>query len=283
MARGKALGRGLEALIPSAERPAETLQKELPVESLRPNPLQPRQRMDASELQSLADSVREHGIVQPIIVRAAKDGYEIIAGERRWRAAKMAGLSSVPVQVIDASDSAALEIALVENLQREDLSPLEVARALKDLIERFHLTHEEVASRLGWSRSVVTNKLRLLDLPERVRNLLLEEKISEGHARLLLSLESADEQVLLAEACAERGLSVRDLEQAIQRRRAPKKTAPQFSIPEAENLCDRYGIRLKLIGRGKRKRLVIEGFDEEQVRLLVELMESAAPRLFPRK
>jgi ParB family chromosome partitioning protein len=219
--RRAGLGRGLEALIPSLEgtpsSPAPSATT-APVTSISPNPRQPRTTIDPDELQILVDSVRTHGIIQPIVVKPADatDTYVLIAGERRWRAAQLAGLTDVPIVIMDVSLQAQLELALVENVIRSDLSPLEEAVAYRQLIDEFGLTQADVAERVGRSRVSVTNTLRLLLLPDRVKEALERADITEGHARALLGLPSAIEQVAMLETVLKRGWSVRETESAVR-------------------------------------------------------------------
>lgn len=209
----KALGRGLGALL-SSDRTIELDSEptEVELESIVPGSMQPRTHFDEASLESLAESIRSHGIVQPLIVRRRGDYYELIAGERRWRAAKLAGLSKVPVVVKDIPDDNLLEIALIENIQREDLNPIEEAQAYKKLIETVGLTQEALASRVGRDRSYITNYLRLLRLPEDVQQFVIDGRLSTGHARTLLALSDVDEQQRLARKIIDKGLSVRATE-----------------------------------------------------------------------
>ena len=218
MTKPRGLGRGLDALlgVASPARGEEEL-VQLPVDALRPGKYQPRKRIDEASLAELADSIRARGVIQPIVVRGVGDGaYEILAGERRWRAARLASLDRIPAVVRDVSDDAALGIGLIENIQREDLSPLEEAAGLKRLIDEFRLTHEEVARAVGRSRVGVTNLLRLLELAPAAQALLQEGKIDMGHARALLAL-SRQRQVEVAHQIAAKGLSVRDAERLVGR------------------------------------------------------------------
>ena len=217
--RHKGLGRGLDALLGGAERKArdedESLQQ-LAVASVRPGKYQPRTRMDEASLAQLADSIRARGVIQPIVVRPVEAGqYEILAGERRWRAARLAGLDRVPAVVRIVPDEAALGIGLIENIQREDLNPIEEASGLRRLIEEFKLTHDEVAQAIGRSRAGVTNLLRLLDLAPAVQVMVQDGRIDMGHARALLALGKS-KQVELAERIAHHGLSVREAERLVQ-------------------------------------------------------------------
>jgi len=267
----KRLGRGLDALLstPSAasggETPAEAL-KQIPVDLLQRGRYQPRTDMRTDALEDLAASIKAQGIVQPIVVRPVGktdfgvQRYEIIAGERRWRAAQMAGLHQVPAIVRDIPDEHAVALALIENIQREDLSPLEEALALKRLIDEFELTHEQAATAVGRSRAAVSNLLRLLELGETARELLVERKIEMGHARALLAL-AGTAQDEAARIVAGRGMSVRETERLVQGMRAeaagkPKAAAPRLD-PDVKRLQDelgeRLGARVAIKQRGKDK------------------------------
>ena len=225
----RGLGRGLEALIPEVRvAPDEGLQQ-VAVSAIRPNPYQPRREFDEAALRELADSISRHGVLQPLVVRAAATGYELIAGERRWRAAQMAGLSEVPVVLRACDDGRLLEIALVENLQREDLNPLEEAEAIQRLADTRDLRQEELAQVIGRSRSAVANSLRLLGLPEEVKDLVRQGSLSAGHARAILGLPPG-RQVAEAMEAVSRQLSVREVEElarkpATQARPRPAKPA----------------------------------------------------------
>jgi ParB family chromosome partitioning protein len=223
----KGLGRGLDALLGGgAKARADGELANLAVRSLRPGKYQPRTRMDQASLAELADSIRVRGILQPVVVRPVDDGgYEILAGERRWRAAQIAGLERIPALVREVPDDAALGIGLIENIQREDLNPIEESAGLRRLIDEFRLTHEEVAKAVGRSRSAVTNLLRLLELAKSVQDMLLDGRLDMGHARALLGVGKA-KQVELAEQVASRGLSVRETERLVQHAAdAPKASA----------------------------------------------------------
>ena len=221
MARKGGLGRGLTALIPAAEASEETggsgLQ-ELPIGSVQPNPLQPRRMFDEDALEGLTDSVRELGVLQPVLVRVKDDGYELIAGERRWRAAKRAGLPTIPAVIRPTDDVSSLEQALVENLHRQDLNALEEAAAYQQLIEDFGLTQDQVAKRVGKSRSAVANQLRLFQLPPAVQKLVGDGLISAGHAKALLGHPDRSYQEMLARKAVADSLSVRDLERLVKER-----------------------------------------------------------------
>lgn len=259
----KALGRGLGALLSSdstVDLGAEP--SEVDIDSIVPGPMQPRTTFDEASLESLADSIRTHGIVQPLLVRRRDGGFELIAGERRWRAAKLAGISRVPVIVREVPDDNLLEIALIENIQRENLNPIEEAQAYKKLIETVGLTQESLASRVGRDRSYITNYLRLLRLPDDVQQLVKEGRLSTGHARTLLSLDQVDLQRRLARQILDGGLSVRATEQLVQKateEKPAKRSAPQAvdpNIKAAETKLRRaLGTQVKILqaadGRGR--------------------------------
>jgi len=221
VARPGGLGRGLGALIPaaSAEVPSRGF-AELPVSDIRPNPQQPRQHFDEEALASLAESIRELGLLQPVLVREVDGGYELIAGERRWRASRRAGLSTIPAIIRSADDAAMLQQAIVENIQREQLNPLEEAAAYQQLIEDFSLTHDEVATRVGKSRASVSNTLRLLQLPAAIQRHLQDGTLRMGHARALLGTPDRAFQEELARRAVDEDLSVRAVEEAIRLREA---------------------------------------------------------------
>src|SRR5215208_1908214 len=226
----KALGRGLGALL-SSDRTIDLGSEpaEVELDSIVPGPMQPRTHFDEASLESLAESIRSHGIVQPLLVRRRGNGYELIAGERRWRAAKLAGLSHVPVVVKEVPDESLLEIALIENIQRESLNPIEEAQAYKKLIESVGLTQEALASRVGRDRSYITNYLRLLRLPEDLQQLVKDGRLSTGHARTLLALTHPDLQRRVARQIIDGGLSVRATEllvhKAIEEKPRPAASA----------------------------------------------------------
>jgi len=208
----RGLGKGLSALIPGAGQEVGSEVLELDVREIAPNPLQPRTDIGDEQIAELADSIRKVGILQPIIVRPEGASYQIIAGERRWRAAQVAGLQRVPVRVMATTETEALALALIENLQREDLNPIEEARGYRRLIAEYSMTQSELADRVSKSRSAVTNALRLLDLPDDIQELLYDGRLSAGHARAILSVNEDDRRHTLARKCVEEGLSVREAE-----------------------------------------------------------------------
>jgi ParB family transcriptional regulator, chromosome partitioning protein len=283
MIKAKGLGRGLDALLGSDEPPAAKpgdQQAELKIDLLQPGKYQPRSHMDEAALKELSDSIREQGIIQPILVRPVNDGrYEIIAGERRWRAARLAGLTAVPVLVRNVADNNALVMALIENIQREDLNPLEQANGIQRLITEFGVTHDKAAEMVGRSRSAVTNLLRLLGLATPVRELLQQGKLDMGHARALLAL-SGLQQIDTARMVAERGLSVRDTEKMVGR--LIKNVAPKSSrrvtdrdvLRLQEELSQKLGTKVVIKpGRKGRGSLLIDYLSLEQLdALLARLM-----------
>lgn len=277
--RRKSLGRGLDALIRDepAARPGVT---RLPVDRLRPSRLQPRSRFDEAGLEELAESIRAQGVIQPIVAVPATDGaYTIVAGERRWRAALRAGLAEVPVVVREpASDRELLELALVENLQRTDLDPIEEAEAYRTLTETFGLAQQEVAARVGKARTTVTNTLRLLKLPEEVLDLLRDGRLTAGQARPLLALDDEERQVELARRAVEEGLTARDIERLTQPAEKPereKRAAPAKDVHTAaaeERLTRRLQARVDIRRRGQRGSLSIHFHSEEELMRLFDLL-----------
>lgn len=292
-AKKSGLGKGLSALIrevPAEDIPAEE-QKDgivrVPVDRIARNPFQPRMRFDQDALDELVRSIRDQGIIQPLVVRRSGDEFELIAGERRLRAAIAAELREVPVIIREATDREALELALIENLLRENLNPLEEAQGYRDLMDRFNLTQEQVSQRVGRSRAAVANSLRILHLPEDVRQLIADEKISGGHAKALAGLDIPQEQSLLAERASAEGLSVRQLERIIQRqRRMPKKPrAEKLDIPAShlsaltQRLQQHLGTAVSLspcktLSNGKKVkgRIEIEYYSNDELDRLLAMM-----------
>jgi ParB family chromosome partitioning protein len=272
MVKVKGLGRGLDALLGGDELPGrEDRLTELPVAQLQPGRYQPRTQIDPDSIADLADSIRAQGVIQPILVRPVDDGrYEIIAGERRWRAAKAAGLDSVPVMVRSVRDDHALAMALIENIQRENLNPLEEAQGIQRLIAEFGMTHEDAAAAVGRSRSGVTNLLRLLQLAKPVQDLMLEGKVDMGHARALLPLPAA-QQIEIGTLIAFKGLSVRDAERMVRAaQRPPPAARPQGRDRDVarveEELSDRLGLSVTIqAGKNGSGKLVIGFGDLDQL------------------
>ncbi|MBI4378440.1 MAG: ParB/RepB/Spo0J family partition protein, partial [Nitrospinae bacterium] len=212
----RALGKGLKALIPDVDKSRGEI-LEIPIEDVRPNRYQPRKMFNDNRLAELVDSIKEKGIVQPIIVQRIDDGYELIAGERRWRAAQKAGMDKIPALVRVVTGEESLELALIENIQRENLNPLEEARAYQRLANEFQLTQEEISKKVGKDRSSVANYLRLLKLPQEIQDSISNEELTMGHARAILSLPSVKEQIHLKDRIIKRGMSVREVESFINR------------------------------------------------------------------
>ena len=282
----RGLGRGLGALIDDFSVP-ESAQAvtSLPLQKVEPNPNQPRHRFDEEELQALADSISEHGILQPLAVRKLEGGfYQIIAGERRWRAARLAGLQEVPVVVVEADDKTVMELALIENLQRQDLNPMEEAEGYRVLTEEYGLTQEEAAARVGKSRPAVANALRLLALPDEVRELVEKGELSAGHARAILSLPTKAKQKTAAQRILALRLSVRQAEAMCKRLAAeekkpepPKHTGVDY-VAECEKALSRRLDRKVRIVNGKRKgRFELEFYGEDDLQRLYEILLALDP------
>lgn len=282
----KALGRGLGALL-SSDRTIDlgSEPSEVDLDSIVPGPMQPRTHFDEASLQSLADSIRSHGVVQPLLVRRRDGGYELIAGERRWRAAKLAGLSRVPVVVKEVPDESLLEIALIENIQRENLNPIEEAQAYKKLIEDIGLTQESLASRVGRDRSYITNYLRLLRLPDDLQQLVKEGRLSTGHARTILALTHPDLQRRMARRIIDERLSVRATEQMVHRMtdekparstQAPRAIDPNVRAAETKlrrALGTQVRIHMSEEGRG---RVEISFFNSQDLDRIYNLLTASA-------
>lgn len=284
----KALGRGLGALL-SSDRTIDlgSEPSEVDLSSITPGPMQPRTSFDEAALESLAESIKTHGVVQPLLVRRRGEGFELIAGERRWRAAKMAGLTRVPVLVREVADQNLLEIALIENIQREDLNPIEEAQAYKRLIDTVGLTQEALATRVGRDRSYITNYLRLLKLPEDLQRLVIEGRLSTGHARTILGLSHADLQRRLARQVIEDGLSVRATEILVQKASSDKPArAPRPlqtvdpNIRAAETKLRRaLGTQVRIVQHGSegRGKVEISFYNAQDLDRIYDLLITAAP------
>ena len=307
-AKKMGLGRGLNTLIPKApivdeedieqvkkkvSRSSKTKKKEetkkeltLPIDKIEPNPDQPRNQFDEDTLQELADSIKQYGMLQPILVTPKDDFYEIIAGERRWRAAKAAGLKEVPAVLKEYSRQEAMEISLIENVQRADLNPIEEALAYQQLIREFDLTQEEIAARVAKSRVAITNTMRLLKLDEQIQNMLIQGVITSGHARAFLSLEDKGLQLKAAKEVLDKKLSVRETEKLVKRmqREAAGEKKEEKKPDEAltliyQNLEDRMksvmGTKVSIHNKDKNKgRIEIEYYSEAELERIVEMIES---------
>lgn len=279
----RGLGRGLSALIPSAASEETGDSQEMLLTQIQPNPKQPRTDLDEESIAELADSIRKVGLLQPIIVRPFGEGYQIIAGERRWRAAKSAGLEKVPVRVINASDTDALELALIENLQREDLNAIEEARGYRRLLTEYQMTQAELADKVSKSRSAITNALRLLDLPEEVQELVYDGKLTAGHARAVLSVPDEAMRLRLATKLAEEGLSVREAENlaklyvAGQGERAPRPATPKSFKVVARKLRGVLGTNVRVRQTAKKGKIEIEFHGEEDLERIFRALTESAP------
>ena len=286
---GRGLGKGLGALLGDAAlQTQEGGSVSLPIAQVEPGLKQPRKRFDQASLADLADSIRTHGIIQPLTVRRLASGYyQIIAGERRWRAAKLAGLDQVPAVIIEADDRKVMELGLIENLQREDLNPIEEALGYKALVEDYGLTQEEVARQVGKSRPAVANALRLMALPDAIRQLLEEGKLSAGHGRALLTLSDGSLQRKLAQKVIAEDLSVRQTEALAKRLPAaaedeangiPPQSAPDpmkiYRDAAAKELSTRWGRKVSITMGPKKGRLEFEFYDDEDLTQLLDLLES---------
>lgn len=285
--RRSGLGRGLEALIPELNISEEDRVQYLALTDLRPNPFQPRQTFDDDALMELAESIRQHGVLQPILVRRAVVGYEIIAGERRWRAAGRAGLATIPAVVRSFDDDRMMEVALIENIQRESLTPLEIARGYQRLIDSFQLTQEELAQRMGQSRSHIANYLRLLTLPQAVQEDVSRGTLSMGHAKVLVGLDEK-EATHLAKEAQKHNWSVRTLERVLKERREDKQSKIT-SLPKKKSQISEESMflkdmerkleevlktRIRIVGTENKGKIEIEYLEKEDLeRIIQKLMD----------
>ena len=288
MTETKRLGRGLEALLgPVSREQAEAsgALRELPVSSVKPNPYQPRTRLDQAELTDLASSMEASGLLQPVVVRPRDGGFELIAGERRWRAAQQLGWAKIPAVVKDVDDRTLLTLALIENLQRDDLSPIDEAAGYRRLGEEFQLGHSEIAKAVGRDRSTIANLLRLLQLPPDVQNMVHEKRLSAGHARALLGLPDADRQSALAAEAVEQGWSVREIEAAVAGKRTVRRPGrPAAGQPAARHVAGdvkrvedalrkRLGTDVRVTARRRGRGLVtISYYSNDDLSRLLELI-----------
>ena len=303
-AKKMGLGRGLNTLIPKApivdeedveqvkkkvSRSSKTKKKEetkkeltLPIDKIEPNPDQPRNQFDEDTLQELADSIKQYGMLQPILVTPKDDFYEIIAGERRWRAAKLAGVKEVPVIVKEYTDQEILEIGLIENIQRENLNPIEEAIAFKRLLEEFNLKQDEVAERVSKSRTAVTNSMRLLKLSDKVQQMIIDDMISTGHARALLAIDDPELQYTLANKIFDEKLSVRETEKLVKEIKNPKKPKEKKVMENAfiyqdleEKMKGVFGTKVSIASKGKGKgKIEIEYYSDDELEHLFDMMMS---------
>ncbi|MBO4904865.1 MAG: ParB/RepB/Spo0J family partition protein [Lachnospiraceae bacterium] len=290
MAARKGLGKGLDTLIPKGvlvndKAPAtENVKAANPdqvvkITKVEPNRNQPRKKFDEDELQELSDSIKLHGVLFPILVVNRGDYYEIVAGERRWRAAKMAGLKEVPVIIRDYTEKQIAEISLIENIQRTDLNPIEEAKAYKDLIDKYNYKQDELAERVSKSRTAITNTMRLLKLSESVQDMIVEDLISAGHARALLSIDNSDEQYELAQRVMDEKLSVRDIEKIVKDRNKPKIIKKKNEKQEAlyhdieEKLKASLGTKVTITAKGdKMGKIEIDFYNQDDLQKIMDLL-----------
>jgi ParB family chromosome partitioning protein len=279
----KRLGRGLDALIPQLEVAEQDQVREIPIKDLRPNPYQPRKEFREEALEELKQSILEHGVIQPILVRKSIKGYDIIAGERRFRAAQLAGLTTIPAVERKFSDQQMMEVALIENLQREDLNPLEIAEAYQKIMERFSLTQEELAKKMGKSRSLVANYLRLLNLPNEIKENVSRGTLTMGHAKTLVAIEDSKLQIHLAEETIKKGLSVRKLEEMVQeiqlqkqkeKRPAKKNVKDIYYRTMEEKMRERLGTTVNIKPGKKKGKIEIEYYSNGDLERILEILQS---------
>ena len=289
MASERGLGKGLGALLGDAAlQTQEAGSLSLPISQVEPGLKQPRKRFDDEALADLADSIRQHGVIQPLTVRRLSSGYyQIIAGERRWRAAKLAGLSEVPVVIIEADDRKVMELGLIENLQREDLNPMEEAGGYRVLMEEYGLTQEEVAQQVGKSRPAVANALRLLSLPPSLHPLLEDGQLSAGHARAILSLSDEDARWALAQQIMDKALSVRQAEEVAKKLNRAKKPAPlpekdptevDYAALAALDLGKQLGRKVKIVSGKRKGRLELEYYGVDDLNDLLDALKALPAR-----
>ena len=275
----KGLGKGLGALIPDADLLVRTGDQFFycGIEELTPNPYQPRQNVRDKAFKELVDSVRERGILQPLLVRSTEGGYQLIAGERRWRAAQLAGLQRVPVIIKESDEPESFELALIENIQRKDLNPIEEGEAYRRLHQEFQLSQEKIAKNIGKYRSTVANLIRLLKLPDKIRNDIVEGVLSMGHARALLALPAADAQLRARNTIVKRSLTVRDTEKLIQallkKKKKVKAAKPLDNHERAiiDRLIRHFGTKVNIARRDKRGKIEIEFYSDEDLQRILDL------------
>ena len=275
----KGLGKGLGALMTDADLLARTSDQFFfcGIEEITPNPYQPRQNVRDKAFEDLVESVRERGILQPLLVRSTEDGYQLIAGERRWRAAQLAGLQRVPVIVKDSAEPESFELALIENIQRKDLNSIEEGEAYRRLQQEFGLSQEDIAKKIGKDRSTVANMIRLLKLPEKIRNDLVDDVLSMGHARALLALSDSAVQLQARNTIVKRSLSVRETEKLVQtllKKKKPKVTSQPDSHMRAmlDRLIRHFGTKVNITRRGKRGKLEIEFYSDDDLQRILDLL-----------
>ena len=266
----RGLGKGVSALYDdNSTEVNDSSQKTLRISDIEPNKSQPRTVFDEEAISTLADSIKEHGLLQPILVRPYKDGYQIVAGERRWRACRLLGMTEIPAVVSEMTDIEVAQAAIVENLQRENLNPIEEAEGFKELADKYNMTQEEIAQKVGRSRSAITNALRLLTLPDEIVKMLSNGDITTGHAKAILAVDNAQTQLMLAKQAAGGLITVRDIEKFTQKQNQPKKTVKKVKdnyLTEMQiALTNSLGRKVKVEPKGKKIMLSIECFSNEEL------------------
>ena len=293
VSKNRGLGKGLEALFGNAEidtkeisiEPTEDTKAQgiffVDINNIKPNENQPRKSFDEEKLEELATSIKEHGLIQPVILRKAEIGYEIVAGERRWRACRKAGLKEIPCIVKELTDEQNMLMAIIENMQREDLNPIEEAEGLNQMIVSFGMTQEQVSKSVGKSRPYITNALRLLKLPEAVKNFVSEGKLTTGHARAIAGIGDPEKQLELAKLVLEKNLSVRELEKLIKENYVQKKKNSRKKIEKSadvirveEDLKQIMGTKVNLTQKGKKGKIEIEYYNKEDLERLIEMLKT---------
>lgn len=298
--KARGLGKGLDALFGDMEVSVEPSSKEeessavhdieaaethegikyIDINNIKPNANQPRKTFDEGKLEELADSIREHGLIQPLVVRKSTNGYEIVAGERRWRAARKIGIKEIPAIVRELSDEENMLLAIIENMQREDLDPIEEAEGISQMIETYGLSQEQVSKSLGKSRPYITNQLRLLKLPEEIRKMVSDGRLSSGHVRALITIDDEEKQIKLAVQAVEQGLSVRQVEALAKANKKVKKSKSAKKKKSAdvkrveEDLKVALGTKVNLNQNGKKGKIEIEFYSKDELERLIELLKS---------
>lgn len=298
--KARGLGKGLDALFGDMEVSVEPSSKEeessavhdieaaethegikyIDINNIKPNANQPRKTFDEGKLEELADSIREHGLIQPLVVRKSTNGYEIVAGERRWRAARKIGIKEIPAIVRELSDEENMLLAIIENMQREDLDPIEEAEGISQMIETYGLSQEQVSKSLGKSRPYITNQLRLLKLPEEIRKMVSDGRLSSGHVRALITIDDEEKQIKLAVQAVEQGLSVRQVEALAKANKNVKKSKSAKKKKSAdvkrveEDLKVALGTKVNLNQNGKKGKIEIEFYSKDELERLIELLKS---------
>ena len=298
--KARGLGKGLDALFGDMEVSVEPSSKEeessavhdieaaethegikyIDINNIKPNANQPRKTFDEGKLEELADSIREHGLIQPLVVRKSTNGYEIVAGERRWRAARKIGIKKIPAIVRELSDEENMLLAIIENMQREDLDPIEEAEGISQMIETYGLSEEQVSKSLGKSRPYITNQLRLLKLPEEIRKMVSDGRLSSGHVRALITIDDEEKQIKLAVQAVEQGLSVRQVEalakanKNVKKSKAAKKKKSADVKRVEEDLKVALGTKVNLNQNGKKGKIEIEFYSKDELERLIELLKS---------